>query len=154
MQKTLVLIKPGAIQRELIGEVLKRFENKGFRICGLKMIHLTEDILRVHYAHLVERPFFARILRSMMATPVIALCLEGVEAVKVVRDMIGVTNGREAQAGTIRGDFSLSNQENIIHASDSVENAAIEIKRFFLDNEIFSYTKVNQNYINYSDELI
>lgn len=155
MQKTLVLIKPGAIQRELIGEVIKRFENKGFRICGLKMIQLTEDILRVHYAHLAERPFFTRIFQSMKATPVIALCLEGVEAIKVVRDMIGVTNGREAQAGTIRGDFSLSNQENIVHASDSVENAEIEIKRFFLDNEIFSYTKVNQNYIkNYSEELV
>lgn len=154
MQKTLVLIKPGAIQRELIGELIKRFENKGFRICGLKMIQLTEDILRVHYAHLAERPFFTRILRSMMATPVIALCLEGVEAIKVVRDMIGVTNGRDARVGTIRGDFSLSNQENIVHASDSVENAEIEIKRFFSDNEIFSYAKVNQNYINYSDELV
>ncbi len=153
MEKTLILIKPSGIQRELVGEVIKRFERKGFRICGIKMLQLNESILSEHYAHLVDRPFFARIVKSMMSTPVVALCLEGVGAVAVARAMIGATNGRDAAAGTIRGDFSLSNQENIIHASDTVDNAKIEIERFFLNDELFTYNKISENYINYSDEL-
>lgn len=153
MEKTLILIKPSGIQRELVGEVIKRFERKGFRICGIKMLQLNESILSEHYAHLVDRPFFARIVKSMMSTPVVALCLEGVGAVAVTRAMIGATNGRDAAAGTIRGDFSLSNQENIIHASDTVDNAKIEIERFFLNDELFTYNKISENYINYSDEL-
>lgn len=153
MEKTLILIKPSGVQRELVGEVIKRFERKGFRICGIKMLQLNESILSEHYAHLVDRPFFARIVKSMMSTPVVALCLEGVGAVAVARAMIGATNGRDAAAGTIRGDFSLSNQENIIHASDTVDNAKIEIERFFLNDELFTYNKISENYINYSDEL-
>lgn len=153
MEKTLILIKPSGVQRELVGEVIKRFERKGFRICGIKMLQLNEAILSEHYAHLTDRPFFTRILKSMMSTPVVALCLEGIGAVAVARAMIGATNGRDATAGTIRGDFSLSNQENIIHASDTVDNAKIEIKRFFLNNELFTYNKISENYINYSDEL-
>lgn len=153
MEKTLILIKPSGVQRELVGEVIKRFERKGFRICGIKMLQLDEALLSVHYAHLIDRPFFGRIVRSMMATPVVALCLEGVGAVAVARNMIGATNGRDTVSGTIRGDFSLSNQENIIHASDSVENAKIEIERFFLEEELFTYNKIGESYINYSDEL-
>jgi len=153
LEKTLIIFKPSAVQRELVGEVLHRFERKGFRICGLKMMQLTEQILKVHYAHLNSLPFFQRIINSMMASPVVVACLEGVDAVSVVRSMVGVTNGREALAGTIRGDFSMSGQENIIHASDSVENANIEIERFFLKEEIFNYTKINQNFINFSEEL-
>ncbi|MDR0830241.1 MAG: nucleoside-diphosphate kinase [Prevotellaceae bacterium] len=153
LEKTLIIIKPSGVQREIVGEVITRFERKGLRIAGLKMATLTDKILDEHYAHLADKPFFPRIKQSMTASPVIILCVEGVEAVAVVRAMVGVTNGRNADAGTIRGDFSMSNQENIIHASDSVENAQIEIKRFFIDSEIFDYQKVNISFINNNDEL-
>lgn len=139
MERTLVLLKPCTIQRGLVGEVLKRFEQKGLRMVGIKMMQLSDEILAEHYAHLVDRPFFPGLKRSMQVTPVIALCYEGVGVVDVVRQMAGVTNGRKALPGTIRGDYSMSGQMNIVHASDSVENAAIEIKRFFKDEELFEY---------------
>lgn len=142
MEKTLVILKPSAIQRALVGKVLSRFQDKGLTIAGIKMMQLDEKILREHYAHLVDRPFFPTLVASMMATPVIVLCLEGKEAVEVVRSMTGATNSRKAAPGTIRGDFGLSGQENIIHASDSVENAEIEIRRFFAPQEIFDYQTV------------
>jgi nucleoside-diphosphate kinase len=103
------------------------------------MMQLSDAILREHYAHLVDRPFFPSLAASMQASPVVALALSGVDAVQVVRTMAGVTNGREAAPGTIRGDYSMSNQQNIVHASDSVENAAIELRRFFREEEIFDY---------------
>lgn len=140
MEQTLVILKPSAIQRNLVGPVIERFQRKGLVITGLKMMQLDEAILREHYAHLVERPFFPLILASMMATPVIVMSLKGKDAVKVVRLMTGATNGREALPGTIRGDFSVSGQENIVHASDSVENAEIELKRFFRPGEILDYS--------------
>lgn len=152
MEKTLVIIKPGAIQRELIGEVITRLERKGLHLCGIKMMQLTDDIVSEHYAHLADLPFFDRIKNSMMVTPIIVCCWEGVEAVKVVRAIVGVTNGREAQAGTIRGDFSMSIQENIIHASDSVETAKIEIARFFKEDEIFDFKQNNLPFIYANDE--
>ncbi len=139
MEQTLVILKPSAVQRNLIGPVIERFQQKGLVITGLKMMQLNEAILREHYAHLVNRNFFPWILDSMMATPVVVMCLKGRDAVKIVRLMTGATNGREALPGTIRGDFSVSGQENIVHASDSVESAEIEIKRFFLPGEIFDY---------------
>lgn len=153
MEKTLVIIKPGAIQRELIGEVIKRFERKGLQLCGIKMMQLTDDILAEHYAHLVERPFFGRIKKSMMITPVIVCCLKGVDAVEIVHNMAGKTNGRQAMQGTIRGDFSMSVQENIIHTSDTVENANVELKRFFRDEEIFDFDRVNHGFFYANDEF-
>lgn len=131
MERTLVLLKPSALQRRLIGKIIGRIEDRGFIIAGLKMMQLDETILREHYAHLVDKPFFPSIVKSMTSTPVIALCLEGVEAVQTFRTMTGVTNGRKAAPGTLRGDFCLSGSENVVHASDSVENAKIEIARFF-----------------------
>ena len=139
METTLVLLKPSCVQRQLIGEVLTRFERRGLRISGMKMMQLSDEILREHYAHLADKPFFPSLAASMQTSPVVALALSGVDAVKVVRAMAGVTNGREAAPGTIRGDFSMSNQQNIVHASDSVENAAIELNRFFRPEEIFDY---------------
>lgn len=139
METTLVIIKPSAVQRELIGQIISRFEKKGLVIAGMKMMQLNEALLREHYAHLVERPFFPALLRSMMATPVIVMAIKGVDAVEVVRGMTGATNSRRALPGTIRGDFGMSGQENIIHASDSPENAAIELARFFRPEEIFDY---------------
>ena len=139
MEQTFVILKPSTIERSLVGDVITRFQRKGLIISGIKMMQLSEDILREHYAHLVDRPFFPDILASMMRTPVIAMVLKGKDAVEVVRAMTGATNCRKAAPGTIRGDFGMSGQENIIHASDSPENARIEINRFFNSNEIFDY---------------
>ena len=147
MEKTLVLLKPSCVQRQLIGEIINRFERRGLRIAGLKLMQLSDEILREHYAHLVDRPFFPALAASMQASPVVALALEGVEAVQVVRTMTGATNGRAAAPGTIRGDYSLSNQQNIVHASDSVENAQIELKRFFRPEEILEYKSGAHDFI-------
>lgn len=153
MQQTLVILKPSAIARGFVGPILERFQRKGLIISGMKMMQLDEQILREHYAHLVDRPFFPLLLASMMATPVIVLCLKGVDAIRVVRLMTGATNGREALPGTIRGDFSASGQENVVHASSSVEDAEAEIKRFFSKDELFDWTPQNIRSIYSPDEL-
>lgn len=153
MEQTLVIIKPSGIDRRLVGDIIKRFESKGLVIAGLKMMQLDEPILREHYAHLIDKPFFPSLVQSMMATPVIVICLAGVDAVAVVRAMTGATNGRKALPGTIRGDFSMSGQMNIIHASDTPENALTELKRFFRHGEIFDYAYANLDAIYASDEL-
>lgn len=140
MEKTLVIFKPSAVQRGLIGEILSRFERKGLTIVAMKMARLSEAILREHYAHLVDRPFFPFILDSMTASPVVLMVLEGVDAVKVVRLLTGATNSREALPGTIRGDFSMSGQENVIHASSCIEDAEAEVKRFFTPEDICEWT--------------
>ncbi len=152
MEKTLVILKPCAVQRALVGEVTARFERKGLRLAGMKMMQLDNEILNEHYAHLADKPFFQRIKDSMMATPVICCCYEGVDAVETVRSMTGATNGRKSAPGTIRGDYSVSFQENIIHTSDSVENAAVELKRFFKPEEIFEYNQATFQYIYANDE--
>lgn len=152
MEKTLIILKPSTIQRALIGKVLDRFQQKGLMVNGIKMMQLDEKILREHYAHLVDRPFFPSLLKSMMATPVIVACLSGKDAVAVVRSMTGATNSRVAAPGTIRGDFGMSGQENIIHASDSVENAEIELARFFAPGEIFEYSTITTPSIYAPDE--
>lgn len=152
MQKTLVILKPCALQRGLVGEITTRFERKGLRLAGMKMMQLTDEILSEHYAHLSAKPFFQRVKDSMMACPVIVCCYEGVDAVQTVRNLAGVTNGRNAQPGTIRGDFSMSFQENVVHTSDSPENAEVELKRFFEPNEIFDYSQATFPYLYAGDE--
>lgn len=153
MEKTLVILKPCCLQRGLIGEVIHRFERKGLQLCGMKMMQLTDDILREHYAHLVEKPFFKRIKDSMEASPVIVCCWKGIDAVQVVRAMAGPTTGRQAPPGTIRGDYSMSVQENIVHASDSVETAAIEMARFFNNDEVFEFNQHQLEFLYANDEL-
>lgn len=153
MERTLVIFKPSAIERALVGEIVTRFQQKGLVIAGMKMMKLDEPLLREHYAHLVERPFFPYILNSMMASPVIVMCLQGRDVVKVVRLMTGATNGREALPGTIRGDFSMSGQENIVHASSSIEDAEIEVKRFFKDTELFDWIPQNRPFLYSPDEI-
>lgn len=153
MERTLVILKPSCIERNLIGEVIGRIERRGLIICGMKMIQLDEAILREHYAHLVDKPFFPSIVESMVASPVIVMCLKGIDVVSVFREMTGVTNGRKAAPGTLRGDFCMSGQLNIIHASDSVENAEIELARFFKPEEIFDYVPANVKFIYGADEL-
>lgn len=153
MEKTLIILKPSTIQRALVGQVIDRFQRKGLILAGIKMMQLTQPLLREHYAHLVERPFFPTLLKSMMATPVIVMCLKGKDVVEVVRAMTGATNCRKALPGTIRGDFGMSGQENIIHASDSAENAVIEINRFFKPEEIFDYTPLTFTATYAPDEI-
>lgn len=139
MEKTLIILKPSAIQKGLISEITQRFERKGLQLVGIKMIQLDDEILNVHYEHLINKPFFEQIKDSMKRCPVIVQCWAGTDAVSVVRALTGNTNGRQASMGTIRGDFSISIQENLIHTSDSLQTAEIEIKRFFDNNEIFNY---------------
>lgn len=153
MEKTLVILKPCTLQRGLMGEVISRFEKKGLKLAGMKMSWLTDEILSEHYAHLSEKPFFQRLKNAMSVTPVIVCCWEGIDAVHVVRAMTGVTNGRNAAPGTIRGDYSMSGQENIIHASDSPENAAVELSRFFKREEIFDYDWLQTPCVYANDEF-
>lgn len=140
MERTLVILKPCCLQRGLIGEVISRFEKRGLKLVAMKMVQLDEEILKVHYAHLLDRPFFPWLRDGMMAAPVILCCWEGYSAVQVVRDMAGATKASKAVPGTIRGDYSLSAQENIVHTSDSLENAEIELKRFFVESDYCDYT--------------
>jgi len=139
VERTLILIKPDAIARGLAGRVLSYFEAKGLKIAGIKMVQLDDALLREHYAHLADKPFFPDICEFMGRLPVIALCLEGLEAVEVCRRLCGVTNSRQAAPGTIRGDLGLSMQANLVHASDSVETARVEVARFFREDELFDY---------------
>lgn len=139
IERTLVLLKPCTMQRGLAGEIISVFEKKGLQICGLKMMQLDDKILSEHYAHLAGKEFFQRVKDSMMDTPVVAMCLSGVDAVEAVRSLAGATNGRKADPGTIRGRYCMSFQENIVHTSDSKETAAVELKRFFRDDEIFDW---------------
>ena len=152
LEKTLVLLKPSAVQRGLMGEVIGRFEKKGLRVCGMKMIQLDDALLSAHYAHLSTKPFFQRVKDAMMTAPVVALALEGVGAIEAVRMIVGPTTGRNAPAGTIRGDLSLSYQENIVHASDSPETAAIELERFFKPEEILDYRLATFDFTYANDE--
>jgi len=139
METTLLIIKPDALARSLVGHVISRLEHKGLKLVACKMVQLERQILDEHYAHLAGKPFYERIASFMSSLPVILQCWEGVDAVSVVRRIAGVTNGREADPGTIRGDLSMSIQCNLIHASDSPEAAKAEITRFFEPEEIFSY---------------
>lgn len=141
MEKTLLLIKPDALKRGIVGKVISRFEDKGLKISGMKMMKLDIGLLSEHYAHLKDKPYFNKIADFMMSAPVVAVCIEGIEAVRTVRSMCGVTNGREASPGTIRGDMSMSIRSNLVHASDSIETAEIELKRFFNDEELYSYNR-------------
>ncbi len=146
VQKTLVLLKPDALQRDLLGEIIRRFELKGLKIVALKFVRLSDEMLTEHYAHLADKPFFASLKQFMMQTPVVGLVLEGLDSVESVRKIVGATNPRAADAGTIRADFAMNVPSNLIHASDSPEAAATEVKRFFKDDEIFSYEKITDRF--------
>ena len=138
-ETTLVLFKTDCVQNKLVGEILNRFEKEEFTIRGMKMIQLSTELLEEHYSHIADRPFFPEIVEFMQASPVIALALEGDDAVARVRDLLGPTNSDEAEKGTIRGDFGVGTMKNVCHASDSVESANTELDRFFDKSEIFEY---------------
>ena len=151
-ERTLIIIKPDGVNRCMVGEIVHRFERKGLKIVGMKMSHLDEDVLGEHYAHHKGKPFYKGLIKFMMHTPSLLMVLEGNHVVDIVRKMSGETHGAKALPGTIRGDYSLSNQANIVHASDSVETAKKEIKRFFRDNEIFDYGRIDTEMIYGEDE--
>lgn len=149
---SLIIIKPDAIQRGLLGEIVGRFERKGLKIVGMKMFQLEDALLEAHYAHIADKPFFAGIKNFMKASPVVVMALSGINAVSAVRLLVGPTKGYEADAGSIRGDLSISGQSNVVHASDSVENGKIEVARFFKHDELFDYEKADFAYI-YANEV-
>lgn len=151
-EKTLVLIKPDGVQRGLIGEVLSRFERKGLRIVGVKMMRLDEAVLREHYAHIADKPFFGGVSQFMQSSPVVAVCLEGLGCVNAVRLLCGITKSREADAGTIRGDLAMSVACNVVHASDSIETASKEVPRFFKPDELHEYDKSEYEHVYVEDE--
>lgn len=138
-ETSLILFKPDAIEKNIVGTVLARFQAEGFVIRGIKMMQLDDAILKEHYAHVADKPFFPEIAEFMSRTPVIALALEGIDVIERVRNLLGPTNSNEAPEGTIRGDFGEDMMINVCHASDGPETAAAELKRFFGDDELFSY---------------
>ncbi len=146
-EKVLIIIKPDALVRGFFGEIITRFERKGLKIIATKMQKLEDIILEQHYSHIADKPFFAGIKDFMKSAPVVLMVLEGYEAVSATRLIVGPTDGTKADAGTIRGDFSLSIQSNLVHASDSVENGEEEVKRFFTEEELFSYKRSGEEMI-------
>ncbi len=137
MQKTLVIFKPDCMEKHHVGYVLDRFEKAGFAIAGCKMVRLTPPVLRQHYAHVADKPFYPEIERFMSSRPVIVMALGGDGIVLKVRDLLGPTDSRKAAKGTIRGDFGTDMMRNVVHASDSDENARLELSRFFKPDEVF-----------------
>ena len=150
-EKTLLIIKPDGVQRGLVGEVTKRLEMKGLKIVGLKMAQLDSEKLREHYAHHVEKPFYEGLEAFMKANPVVIICAEGKGAVDAVRLIAGMTHAGQADGGTIRGDLAMG-MCNVVHCSDSVENAQIEVNRFFKEGEVFEYDKTEYLHVYMDDE--
>lgn len=144
LEQSVVLIKPDALQRGLFGEIVARFERKGLKLKGLKMMHLTDKILDEWYAHHKDKGFFDDLKGFMKSSPIVVMLWEGIEAIDVVRKLVGTTLGREAEAGSIRGDYSMSQQLNLIHASDGAENAEREKKLVFGKMEVFDWESASE----------
>lgn len=138
MERTLILLKPDCVQRRLAGRILARFEDKGFNVVAMKLMQITPDLAKKHYAEHVQKPWYRGLEKFITGGPVVAMILEGLEVIRVVREMLGATSGLKAAAGTIRGDFSSSRQMNLVHASDGPEAAAREIELYFRPEEIIA----------------
>jgi nucleoside-diphosphate kinase len=147
MERTLILLKPDCVQRRLAGAVLARFEQKGLRLVGLKIVQANKDLAEKHYAVHKERPFYGSLVAFLTGGPTVALVLEGREAVAVCRSLIGATDGAKAAPGTIRGDFGISVQNNLIHGSDSPENAGNEIALWFKPEELVHFAPVDEKWV-------
>lgn len=147
MEQTLIILKPDAVQRGLMGKIITRFEDKGLKVVGSKFMQITPELAAVHYADHKEKPFYAGLVRFMISSPVLVLALEGVAAIAICRSMMGATFGSQADAGTIRGDFGVSNSFNLIHGSDSPEAASKELGIFFSDGEIISWDRASEEWI-------
>jgi len=152
MERTLVLLKPDCVQRRLIGRVLTRLEDKGLNLVAMKLMRVTPELAGRHYAEHVEKDWYPELEEFITSGPVIAAIVEGVEAIRLVRDMAGATNGRAAAAGTIRGDFSSSQQKNLVHASDGPESARREIDIFFNEDEIHTFEPTIRQWLYSPDE--
>jgi nucleoside-diphosphate kinase len=152
-ERTLVLIKPDGLQRNLLGEIISRFEKKGLKLVGLKMMHVSDLKVEEHYGKYKDKPFFAGLKNFIQSAPVVAIVLDGLDAVSTVRNIVGSTKGREAEAGSIRGDLAMSIQQNLIHASDPEEDPEGEVARFFTDEELMDYRKFDESLVYSSDEL-
>lgn len=139
MQRTLILLKPDTVGKKFVGKVITRFEEAGFSIRGCKMIQLTPEILKEHYAHIAAKPFYPEVETFMGSVPVIAMVVEGDDVIAKMRDMLGVTDSRKAAPGTLRAEFGMDQMVNVAHASDGPEAAEAEVKRFFTEKEIFNY---------------
>jgi nucleoside-diphosphate kinase len=150
-EQSVVLVKPDGLQRGLVGEIIGRFEKKGLKLVALKMVRLDDDILDLWYEHHKDKPFFPKLKGFMQQTPVVAMLWEGIECVDAVRKLTGITKARAAEAGSIRGDLAMSQSNNLIHASDSVENGQREKNLVFRESEIFPYQKDVELFV-YSDE--
>ncbi|MEO8105625.1 MAG: nucleoside-diphosphate kinase [Candidatus Saccharibacteria bacterium] len=147
MERTLIIAKPDAVQRGLIGEIIARMERKGLKLIGMKMATLDEAMLRSHYAEHIAKPFYAGLEEFMKSSPVVLMAWEGYECIESIRILVGATNPRQADAGTIRGNFAIGRGRNLIHASDSKESGELEVANFFDENELFSYDKSEYIYI-------
>lgn len=152
MERSLVLLKPDCVQRRLVGNIISRFEEKAINIIAMKLIQVTPELSKQHYAEHVEKPFYPGLEAFITGAPVVALVVEGLEVIRVVRDMLGATNGLKAPAGTIRGDFSSSRQMNLVHASDGPDASAREIGLYFSDSEICDYSPVLTPWFRADDE--
>ena len=137
MEKTLVLVKPDGVRKNLIGEIISRFEKRGLRVAALKMMHMDEALAKKHYAEHDGKPFFGELVEFITSGPIVAMAIEGENAIRAVRGMMGATNPLDAVPGSIRGDFALTMGENIVHGSDGVESAARELANFFESRELF-----------------
>ena len=147
MEKTFTMVKPDGVQRSLIGEVIQRFERKGLKLCGLKLVHIDRPLAERLYDVHKERPFFGELVDFIISGPVVVMVVEGPEAIKVVRNLLGATKSVEAAPGTIRGDFGITTGKNIVHASDAVERAQYEMGLFFKSEELLSYSKIHDNWL-------
>ncbi len=147
MERTFVMIKPDGVQRGLIGEIISRLERKGLKIVAMKMLNVSKDLAERHYAEHREKPFFQSLVDYITSGPVVAMVVEGKNAVKVVRTLVGATNPQEALPGTIRGDFGMDIGRNVIHASDSLESAEREISLFFKPEEIVEYKRIDEDWL-------
>lgn len=152
LERTLILVKPDAVQRSLTGRILSRLEEKGLRIVGLKQMRVTPDLAKQHYAEHVSKPFYPALEEFITSGPVVAACIEGPEAVAVVRTLMGPTNGRQAAPGTIRGDYGLSRQMNLIHGSDGPDAAKREIALYFKQDELFEGKPLAASWLYAGDE--
>ena len=147
MQQTLILLKPDAVQRRLVGEITARFERKGLRLAALKLVKTPRELAEKHYAVHKGKPFYESLLTFLTSGPTVAMVWEGREAVAVCRNLMGVTDGAKAAPGTIRGDYVLSVQNNLIHGSDSSENAALEMELWFGCGELVSFTATDATWV-------
>ena len=147
MERTLIILKPDAVQRGLMGKIISRFEEKGLKVTGAKFMQITPELASIHYADHKEKPFYAGLVNFMTSSPVLVLALEGVGAIAMCRSMMGATFGSQAAAGTIRGDFGVSNSFNLIHGSDSPAAATRELGIFFETAELLSWDRANEGWI-------